>query len=173
MEIKNKNCLECGVKYTPTSGQQKYCSKCGVIHEKEREKEKSKKWREKHPNYDKEQYLKNKDNPKFQEKRKEWYEKNKDKIGKKHRKYREEIRKQFFEIYGKICFCCGEKNQKFLTLEHINNDGNKERKKYGGMCIYLKAIKEKDKTKYTTSCWNCNEGKRINKGICPHKEKWK
>jgi hypothetical protein len=78
---------------------------------------------------------------------------------------------QLFQIYGGKCACCGESNRLFLTLDHINGDGNIERKaiqnrQYGTVG---KAIREPDKSKYQILCYNCNCGKRRNKGICPHK----
>ena len=36
-------------------------------------------------------------------------------------------KKQIFDIYGWICNCCGEKNPKFLTIDHVFNDGFKDR----------------------------------------------
>jgi len=62
-------------------------------------------------------------------------------------------------------------------MDHIKNDGNKERKKYGRtwemyshmMREYKEAPMEAIK-KYQVLCYNCNLGKYINGGICPHKE---
>lgn len=74
--------------------------------------------------------------------------------------------------YGGKCRCCGETNLKFLTIDHIYNDGYKERiKQVGGSRIYaMLRRKNCPKKRYQLLCWNCNCGKRMNKGICPHKE---
>lgn len=33
------------------------------------------------------------------------------------------------DIYGNKCVCCGETNWQFLTIDHINNDGKKTKKR--------------------------------------------
>ena len=73
---------------------------------------------------------------------------------------------------GKLeCVCCGEDIPQMLTIDHINNDGGIERKKLKrtGHNIYRYLLKEKYPQGYQTLCFNCNSGKHINKGICPHK----
>lgn len=70
------------------------------------------------------------------------------------------------------CACCGEKIVAFLSLDHINNDGNKHRKEIGKWAItYPKLVKLKFpyKDKLQVLCYNCNNGKRVNNGVCPHK----
>lgn len=92
----------------------------------------------------------------------------KEQWGKRNRKA---LNDQLLQIYGSKCACCGESNRVFLTLDHINGDGNAERKalknRQGG-CLG-KAIREPDKSKYQILCYNCNYGKQRNKGVCPHK----
>ncbi len=75
------------------------------------------------------------------------------------------------ERYGKECACCGEINQGFLTMDYINNNGYKHRKKLGGggSILYAWLIRNKFPGGYQTLCMNCNFGKRIT-GVCPHKE---
>ena len=69
------------------------------------------------------------------------------------------------------CICCGEKTYEFLTIDHINNNGNSERKivRRTGHNLYRYLRKHKFPLGYQTLCFNCNSGKQINKGICPHK----
>lgn len=79
--------------------------------------------------------------------------------------------------YGGKCTCCGENNPLFLTIDHVNNDGFKERprNKSGNYCspfsghYYARIIKENFPPHLQLLCWNCNCGKARNKGICPHK----
>src|SRR5689334_14898203 len=54
--------------------------------------------------------------------------------GKEYSKnYKNKLRDMVFEAYGDSCVCCGETNPLFLTLDHINNDGNKHRRElFGG-----------------------------------------
>lgn len=71
-------------------------------------------------------------------------------------------------FYGNRCECCGESNISFLTLDHINGGGSKER--MGSTTTLQKAVDEKDKNKYRILCYNCNTGRYWNGGICPHIE---
>lgn len=86
------------------------------------------------------------------------------------RKRIKETREKILELYGHSCACCGETEPIFLTLDHINNDGAKERK-MGPRTSYAQAIKSYDPTRYQILCYNCNMGRARNKGICPHKQK--
>lgn len=73
--------------------------------------------------------------------------------------------------YGGKCRCCGETEQAFLTIDHTNNDGNQHRKMTpcGGDKIY-RWLKKNDYPKdgFALMCFNCNLGRRVNGGICPH-----
>lgn len=65
----------------------------------------------------------------------------------------------------------------FLTIDHVNNDGNVQRKsdKTGGTNFYrLTAHKILDgnaPNDLQILCRNCNWGKHVNGGICPHMNK--
>lgn len=74
------------------------------------------------------------------------------------------------------CTCCEEKQIMFLSLDHINNDGAAHKKELfgksrrgGGTQLYQWAIKNNYPSNLQVLCMNCNHGKRLNKGICPHK----
>lgn len=84
------------------------------------------------------------------------------------------LRIETFQAYGgEICACCGELEVKFLTIDHINNDGWMHRKTLGdkgngsNFKRWLKA--QGFPPGYQILCMNCNFGKRMNGGICPHK----
>ena len=66
--------------------------------------------------------------------------------------------------------CCGETGFEFLTVDHINNDGNEHRRQIkAAFGIY--GWLEKNgfpKDGLQLLCWNCNMGKRANGGTCPH-----
>lgn len=70
------------------------------------------------------------------------------------------------------CACCGEKEIKFLSIDHINGDGNKHRleifgtKKGGSISIWL--IRNGFPEGYQVLCHNCNMAKAFYGG-CPHK----
>lgn len=69
------------------------------------------------------------------------------------------------------CSCCGEKEKKFLEIDHINGGGSKERKKIGGgSTFYSYLISHKYPKGFQLLCSNCNQAKG-KYGICPHKLK--
>lgn len=90
---------------------------------------------------------------------------NKQKIALSALERKKKLRSKFFEMYGNTCVCCGEKNERFLTLDHKLNNGKSERNK-----DYLRATNNLNLSEYQTLCFNCNIGRYINGGICPHKK---
>lgn len=59
-------------------------------------------------------------------------------------------------MYGGRCACCGIATYEFLTLDHVQNDGNIDRKNHNSYNAYRKAIKLYDINKYQVLCMNCN-----------------
>lgn len=81
------------------------------------------------------------------------------------------LRRRVFEVYGNQCACCGETNQLFLTLDHVNNNGSEHVKLVKHHeTIYRDAIRSGKSDDFQLLCWNCNCGRSRNKGTCPHKE---
>jgi len=68
--------------------------------------------------------------------------------------------------YGGKCVCCGETRVEFLTFDHMNNDGNKDRKKNGITKVTL-SIWRMTRTDIRVLCYNgnCSHGFY---GYCPH-----
>lgn len=95
-------------------------------------------------------------------------------VNKRVRKKWKELREEIFNYYGWKCTCCGETIKEFLSLDHINNDGFKDKNPNGdkksGKELYLLVKKQGFPDKYQTLCMNCNWGKKIGKGVCPHKK---
>ena len=91
----------------------------------------------------------------------------------RYKRHRENLRKQVLKHYGNKCKCCKITNSYFLTLDHVNNDGHIFRKKYKGRVnsIYSWIISQNYPDDIQILCWNCNAGKSLNGGICPHKDK--
>lgn len=104
----------------------------------------------------------------------EYYHRNSAKLKIQMKEYRDRIKNAVFAAYGGyICACCKETTQKFLTIDHVNNDGAKHRKEIGyrgGIGIYLWIYKNAFPPGFQVLCFNCNHGKQLNGGICPHKE---
>lgn len=105
---------------------------------------------------------------------KEWRENNKEKVRKWNKvfskKYRDKNRELVFNHYGRQCACCGEKEIKFLSIDHIDGNGEKHRKKiHRNINIWL--VKNNYPKGFQTLCFNCNWGRYRNNGVCPHKDK--
>ena len=77
-------------------------------------------------------------------------------------------KKLVFDHYGNICSCCGESIATFLTIDHMNGGGTKHRSKINNN-LYTWLVKNNFPTGFQTLCFNCNWGRHINGGVCPHK----
>lgn len=90
-------------------------------------------------------------------------------ITEKVRERQRKDRQLVLDHYGRECVCCGEKNELFLTVDHINNDGNTHRriinKRY--ICTWLRLNNFPPIVQIL--CFNCNCGRQVNNGVCPHK----
>jgi len=119
-------------------------------------------------------YLNN--HEKFNERSKLWKEKNREKVREMSKQYRKTLKIKALKAYSRDkirCVCCGEKEIDFLCLDHIENTGKSDRKKYGlgtQFFKWLKANNYPQNLKLQVMCYNCNISKRIN-GICIHKLK--
>lgn len=79
-------------------------------------------------------------------------------------------RRKIIKYYGDVCICCGEDNYKFLTLDHIDGNGNEHRRKVGSGMGMLRWIIQNDYPPiFQVLCWNCNSAKGVY-GECPHEE---
>ena len=73
--------------------------------------------------------------------------------------------------YGGKCVCCGESTLSFLTIDHPNNDGVKDRLAHGVGSTFYRWLKKGGYPEgYRVLCFNCNCGRQINGGECPHEE---
>ncbi len=74
-----------------------------------------------------------------------------------------------FDHYGWKCVCCGEDISEFLSIDHVGGGGAEHRKEIGGTGrIYHWLVKNDFPEGFETVCRNCNWGRYINNGICPH-----
>ena len=85
------------------------------------------------------------------------------------------LRATVIQAYGGRCACCGESCTSFLTIEHTLNDGAQERAlglRAAKLLNYI--IRNGFPPTYSVACFNCNSGREVNGGVCPHKEAlWK
>ena len=109
--------------------------------------------------------------PEYRARRQAYYQENKDKAYEYQRKRSGILRDAAIEAYGGYkCACCGETEPLFLTIDHVNNDGNKHRKEVKGTTGLLTWLKKNNYPKgFQVLCMNCNWGKARNRGVCPHK----
>lgn len=79
------------------------------------------------------------------------------------------IKQEVISKYGGKCICCGEKNVMFLSLDHRDGGGTKERKdsRVIGTRLYRSLRKTPVDPKYQVMCYNCNFAKG-DRGVCPH-----
>jgi len=116
--------------------------------------------------------LKRKEDPqKFRDRQKQWRMKNLEKSKILSRRSQQKVRLLILKAYGNKCVCCGEREEKFLHLDHVNNDGVKHRKKnnlHGGSALYYYAKRNNYPKNLQLLCANCNLAKG-HYGKCPHK----
>lgn len=78
-------------------------------------------------------------------------------------------------LYGGHCICCGETTLEFLTMDHRNRDGAIERRSTGidgGPRFYRRLLKlGVPRIDLQLLCANCNLGRELNGGVCPHQAK--
>jgi hypothetical protein len=89
---------------------------------------------------------------------------------------RQRLKDAVFAAYGGYrCSCCGETEPRFLTIDHINNDGGKFRKEvlgkrnHCGYHTYRWLARHGFPDGVQVLCMNCNHGRQMNGGICPHR----
>lgn len=77
----------------------------------------------------------------------------------------------FIAYGGYVCNCCGETEPIFLSIDHIDGGGYEHRKTiHAGYSMYSWLKREGYPNGFQILCRNCNWGKHINNGICPHKK---
>jgi hypothetical protein len=86
---------------------------------------------------------------------------------------RDRLRNEVFAAYGgAICACCDETERKFLSIDHVKNNGAAQRRELGysgmGSQFYRWLKKHGFPPGYQILCMNCNFGKHMNDGVCPH-----
>ena len=142
-----------------------YCNTCNA--------KKTKDWKKNNP--DKSKIIKqreyNKNKEKYIARATKWNEDNKLSHRNSNATWRWKLRQEIIEAYGGSCTCCGEVIPEFLSIDHINNDGNIERKQKNskGGATFYKELKNRGfpKDNYQLLCMNCNFAKG-HFGICPH-----
>lgn len=88
---------------------------------------------------------------------------------------RDRVRDAVYRGYGGYeCRCCGEKEPKFLSVDHVENDGAKHRREnklQTGEQLYRWLLRKGLPSGFQILCMNCQWGKRNNAGVCPHQNR--
>lgn len=101
----------------------------------------------------------------------EYREKNKEEVTSKNRRCWHNLKVKVLTHYSRgkpTCACCGENELVFLTLDHLNGDGVKHRKKHkiiAGTQTFLWITKNGYPSGFQVLCYNCNCAKRTNKNV--------
>ena len=103
---------------------------------------------------------------------KKWRDANPDKMRFYRKKHTIKLKDETFAAYGgRICKCCGETESRFLSIDHIEGNGNVHRKLLGnggGKDFYTWLRKNSYPKGYQVLCYNYNIAKG-HFGFCPHK----
>jgi hypothetical protein len=149
---KARICEACNLSYTPTSPSQRFCTEdCSYQHRLI---------------YNRQYKIDNLD------KARQWRQNRIDKDRRYNLLYREKVRQETFEAYGNKCDCCGETEQIFLSIDHIEGGGTKHLKELGGggYIFYLWLRRQGfPKDKFRLLCANCQVG-YARGGTCPHQK---
>ncbi len=157
-------CIRCKQEYQPTSGPQKYCSDCRQFARYAYNLN----WRKKHPEQRRlidERFIAG--DPVYYRELKKYV----------YYRWRENLRREVFGHYSNNtfkCACCGESEQDFLVIDHINGNGNKHRREIfgkinaGGYRMQRWLVKEGFPSGFQLLCANCNTS-RGKHDECIHK----
>jgi len=164
-------CKKCGVKLTdenwyPSLKKKHYyiCKKCNDEHAKkwqqnnrDRYNQLMKKWRQN-----------NRD--RCNQRAKIWQQNNKDRHNQLANESNHRLINEVIDAYGGKCACCGETRKEYLSIDHIDGNGNKHRRKIGvkdSMGLYRWLRRNNYPEGFQVLCFNCNMGKG-NFSVCPH-----
>lgn len=100
---------------------------------------------------------------------KKWREDHREYDRRVHKRRNERYREEMFSNYGDHCVCCNEIIKGFLTIDHINLDGQRHRRELGTGLNFLVSLKRLGwpKAGLRILCMNCNWGTRMG-NPCPH-----
>ena len=104
----------------------------------------------------------------YRESRRRWSANNPDREREARKRYARQLRDAIRAAYGPDCQCCGESEDAFLTLDHIEGGGSAHRKELNGK-VHQHLRREGFPPGYRILCWNCNWAYRL-AGTCPHQQ---
>lgn len=84
------------------------------------------------------------------------------------RKYRKNVKRKVINAYGGKCSCCGETELLFLAIDHKYGHRNKDKKYKAGYHFLKTLLNKPNRHDLQVLCHNCNQGRHLNEGVCPH-----
>jgi len=133
------------------------CRKCGVVLTDENWYDSSKKGHS---------YICKKCDNKYGKK---WKQNNRDGWNQLQRESIHQLINDVIDGYGGKCACCGETRKEYLTIDHVDGNGNKQKREIGvaGSNGLYRWLRQNNYPKgFQVLCFNCNMGKR-NFSVCP------
>jgi hypothetical protein len=91
-----------------------------------------------------------------------------ERIAQHRRQWYKNLKLKVLAAYGRVCACCKEENPFFLAIDHINNDGAKQRALMVKGKFYAWLKRNGFPSGYRVLCHKCNLGRHLNGGTCPH-----
>lgn len=156
-----------------SDGLRSHCKRCVAKEFKsyqqshpEKEREKGRRYRQKHA----EELRQRAQRPEQKAVRQVWVDNNREHVYRRQRDRRSVLRAEMLHAYGWQCSCCGETEERFLTLEHTRRDGAVHKRAVGSGCSIWRDLRRRgwpQDGSYTLLCWNCNCA-TANGDPCPH-----
>jgi hypothetical protein len=92
----------------------------------------------------------------------------------KHKAMRARVKAEALDYYGRVCQCCGEEHEEFLTLDHIDGGGARHttpsgKTRYRGPQLYAWLKRNGWPDGFRTLCHTCNFTLG-HFGYCPHSD---
>ncbi len=80
------------------------------------------------------------------------------------------LKLRVLQAYGGRCVCCGESDPDVLTIDHIKGGGLQHFRRVGFGTAFYRMLEREEypKEDYRLLCFNCNSGRQVNNGLCPH-----
>jgi hypothetical protein len=105
-------------------------------------------------------------------KNRRYYQQHKDRLAparrQRMRESRRTLRLETLTAYGNACACCGETEEAWLLMDHINGDGAEHRRQIGGGSVLYRWLRDHDFPEgFQVLCANCSMAKE-RPGGCPH-----
>lgn len=89
------------------------------------------------------------------------------------KEWKRQLKAEVIAAYGNKCACCTLADVRFLSIDHIANDGANHRRKNkltAGTSTYAWLRKNNYPAGFQVLCFNCNFAKQLNEGVCPHQQ---